>query len=307
LIAAPSAAVVTGASGFIGSTLVRTLRSTGVAVTALDLRPGQDPDVPSVAGDVSRADDVEAVMTGTPPVLFHLAARTSVLASVRDPEGCYRVNVAGMQLLLESARRHGTHQVVFTSTNAVVGDAGAIRIDETSLLRPLTPYGATKAAAEMLGHAYTAAYGVRVAAVRLTNVYGPGMATKDTFVVRLLRAAAAGRPVTVYGDGLQERDYLFVDDAVAALLLARDRGHSGPLTVGTGRSTSVLDLVDLARSVTGLPVTVEHVPAPAGEMRAVRVDISCARDIGFDPTVDLDEGLARTWDDVQRELVDGHR
>jgi UDP-glucose 4-epimerase len=299
-VVAGSSALVTGASGFVGSALVRALCALGVPVTTLDVTPSSQDGVTSVVGDVCAREDVEAALADRPAVVFHLAARTSVLGSIKDPEGVYAVNVAATQQLLECARQAGTRQVVLASTNAVVGNVGLDLIDEQTPLRPLTPYGATKAAAEMLASAYTASFELAVAAVRLTNVYGPGMAKKDTFVVRLLRAAASGRPATVYGEGHQERDYLFIDDAVAAFLLAWQRDLSGPITIGTGRSTSVLELVQLAEAASGRRISVEHVPAPTGEMRAVRVDIAGARAKGYRPTIQLPAGLARTWEDLQR-------
>ena len=177
-----------------------------------------------MVGDLRDAAVLDAALASRPDTIFHLAARTSVLQSVKDPQGVYDVNVAVTQRLLEGAREVGARSFVFASTNAVAGETDGARIDETTPMRPLTPYGATKAAAEMLCSAYASSYGVAACAIRFTNVYGRGMGGKDTFVVRLMRAAAADRPISVYGDGLQERDYLYVDDAVAAMLRARARG-----------------------------------------------------------------------------------
>jgi UDP-glucose 4-epimerase len=296
-------ALVTGAAGFIGSALVRALRMSDLRVVALDAHPCLEDDVDDViVGDLTSPDVLEDAFRREPAVVFHLAARTSVLESTKDPVGSYEVNVAATQRILECARQAGTRQMVMASTNAVVGATDEI-ISETTPLRPLTPYGATKAAAEMLCSAYSSAYDMAVAAVRLTNVYGPGMLGKDTFVIRLLRAAAESRPVTIYGDGLQERDYLYVDDALKAFLLAWRCEVSGPLTVGTERSTSVLDLCELAGQVTGHPLETNHVAAPPGEMRAVRVDTSQARSLGFRATTDLRDGLAATWTRVSSPRV----
>jgi len=234
--------------------------------------------------------------------VYHLAARTSVIASVKAPYDVYRVNVDVTARLLEGARQAGVSRFVLASTNAVVGGADVDLIDERSPLRPLTPYGATKAAAEMLCSAYASCYGMSVAAVRLTNVYGPGMAAKDTFVVRIMRAAATGQPATRYGDGLQVRDYLYVDDAVAALRLAGEQGLSGPLVMGTGRSTTVLELMDLASAACGRPIATRAIEAPEGEMRAVRVDVAMARSLGFTARVDLPDGLARTWESLRAQI-----
>jgi UDP-glucose 4-epimerase len=204
---------------------------------------------------------------------------------------------------LKTARDAATEGFVLASTNAVVGETNGEVITERSALRPLTPYGATKAAAEMLCSAYGASYGLAATAVRLTNVYGPGMQAKDTFVVRLLRAAASRSAATVYGDGLQLRDYVYVADAVAGLLIAWTKGIGGPLVIGSGQSTSVNDVCELARAATGVPVETTHVAAPRGEMRAVRVDIAHARSCGFAPRVDLPDGLALTWAALEPPLA----
>src|SRR6266536_162452 len=140
----------------------------------------------------------------------------------------------------------------------------------------LTPYGATKAAAEMLLSCYAAAYGIKGCALRFSNVYGPGMAAKDSFVPRLMRAARSGTGVDVYGDGSQLRDLVHVDDIVHGLLTAWRVGHSGPLILASGKSDSVNDIVEAARKVTGAPIPARHVPPKPGEMPAVLVDISAA-------------------------------
>jgi UDP-glucose 4-epimerase len=186
-----------------------------------------------------------------------------------------------------------------TSTNAVTGDVGETTIHEGLRLRPLTPYGATKAAAEMLLSGYAGGYGMSTCALRLTNVYGPGMAHKDSMVPRLMRAVRDGRTVQVYGSGDQRRDFVHVHDVVAGLLVAWRARHTGPLIVGAGQSVSVLDLVAAVRRVVGRPVPVEHVAAKPGEMPAVVVSVERARALGYRPSVSLDEGLGTVWDDLR--------
>jgi UDP-glucose 4-epimerase len=183
------------------------------------------------------------------------------------------------------------------STNAVVGDVGEATIHEGLPLRPLTPYGATKAAAEMLLSGYAGGYGMATCALRLTNVYGPGMANKDSMVPRIMRAVRADAPVPVYGSGTQRRDFVHVHDVVSALLLAWLTGYVGSLVVGSGRSVSVNDLVAVAEDVVGRPVKVEHVDPKPGEMPAVIVSIDRARALGYAPTVDLRDGLTTVWDE----------
>jgi UDP-glucose 4-epimerase len=288
--------LVTGGAGFIGAALVRALTDIGAAVTVIDKRPMTRGPVDAVVADLADIDLVELIKIRRPTTIFHLAARTSVLESVQDPVGVYQTNVHLTQCLLEAARTAGTRSFVLASTNAVVGHVDATKIiDERSPMRPLTPYGATKAAAEMLCAAYSASYGLAAAPVRLTNVYGPGMTEKDSFVARLMRAAATGANATIYGDGLQVRDYVYVEDAVAGLLLAWRHRLSEPIVIGSGTSTSVVELHDLVRSVTGQPLDATRVDPPGGEMRAVQVDITRASELGYGPPVELLEGLTRTW------------
>ncbi len=289
--------LVTGGSGFIGSRLVDALLTAGSEVVVVDKDPHPDPAVRSVVGDLCDPDVRRAAVTGDLDGIVHLAAVTSVLRSVEDPAGVYRLNVDATAGLLELARESGVPRVVFASTNAVTGDVGSTPITEDLPLRPLTPYGATKAAVEMLLSAYSGVYGMRTCALRFANVYGPGMKHKDSFVPRLMRAAASGTGVQIYGDGEQLRDYVHVDDVVQGVLLAWRTGHIGPLVIGSGLSTSVNDLIEAAREVTGAPIPAEHVPAKAGEMPAVVLDISRARSLGYEPSHDLVSGMKTVWPD----------
>jgi UDP-glucose 4-epimerase len=256
-----------------------------------------DPAVRTVVGDLCDPEVRRAAVTSDLDGIVHLAAVTSVLRSVQDPAGVYRLNVDASADLLELARERGVPRFVFASTNAVTGDVGDTPISEQVPLRPLTPYGATKAAVEMLMSAYAGAYGTAACALRFANVYGPGMRHKDSFVPRLMRAAASGGGVQVYGDGTQLRDYVHVDDVVQGILLAWRTGRTESLIIGSGRSVSVNDLIETARAVTGAAIPVEHVPAKPGEMPAVVLDISAARKLGYEPQHDLASGMATVWPD----------
>ena len=287
--------LVTGGAGFVGTALLRALAAEDVAVCVVDERAVRDSALDAIVGDLRDDSVLDAVKDWCPSAIFHLAARTSVLKSVEDPTDVYDNNVGVTQQLLEVARLVGATAFVFASTNAVAGNSTATLINEHTTLRPLTPYGATKAAAEMLCSAYSASYGIAAAPVRLTNVYGPGMTEKDSFIARLLRAAANGSVATIYGDGRQVRDYVYVDDAVAGLMLAWREQLREPIVIGSGTSTSVRDLHQLVRSVTDRPLDAVTTDAPRGEMQAVRVDLTRARAFGYAPSVGLREGLSRTW------------
>ncbi|MBV8540240.1 MAG: NAD-dependent epimerase/dehydratase family protein [Pseudonocardiales bacterium] len=291
--------VITGGAGFVGRAAVAAFAGRGNPVTVVDRGAHPDPAVRSVVGELTDPRVIaDAMADGDVAGVVHLAAITSVLRSVEHPAATYQANVAVTQDLLEGCRQAGVGRFIMASTNAVVGDVGHATIDETVPPRPLTPYGATKAAGEMLLCGYAGAYGMATCALRFTNIYGPGMGRKDSFVARMMRAALAGRGVQVYGDGLQRRDLVHVDDAVAAVLAAWDRRFTGTAVIGSGRSVTVLELLDAARTVTGCALPAEHVAAKPGEMPAVVVDISRAREqLGYRPSVSLRDGLVAVWKD----------
>jgi UDP-glucose 4-epimerase len=290
--------LITGGGGFIGRAVVNGFRRRGIPLTVVDRQGPERPldGVTHIVGDL-RDDDVrdEAVAPGTVGII-HLAASTSVLRSVERPTQTYADNVAVTQELLELARIRGVCRFLLASTNAVVGDVGTTTITEQLPLQPLSPYGATKAACEMLLSGYAGAYGMSTCALRFSNVYGPGMANKDSFVPRLMRAALSGSTVRIYGDGTQRRDLVHIDDVVRGVFLGWESRYTGSVIIGSGLSVSVLELVDTVRRVTGQPLPTEHVAAQGSEMPAVVLDLSHSTDaIGYRPTVGLADGLASTW------------
>jgi UDP-glucose 4-epimerase len=288
--------LVTGGSGFIGRHVVAALRAEGHEVSVVDRVAWTEAGVRAVTGELEDPGvRSEAVAAGTDAVV-HLAAETSVLGSVERPELVHRVNVDVTAALLELCRQRDVPTFAMASTNAVVGDVSGTMSEEVPLA-PLTPYGATKAAAEMLLSGYAGAYGLRTPVLRLTNVYGPGMRHKDSLIPRLMRAAADGSSVQVYGDGLQRRDLVHVTDVARAFALAVVDWPSGPVIIGNGTSHTVLELVEAAREATGRPIDTERVPAKAGEMPAVVVDLARARGRGWEPRVPLLEGVRTAWAD----------
>ena len=293
--------LVTGGSGFIGRHMVAELTADGAQVRVIDLKAHPDPSVDLVQGDLAEPDVVAEALSGGIDAVVHLAAVTSVLRSVEQPELTYRTNVQATHGLLEGARKAGVKALAFASTNAVTGPMDAPAITEQATLKPLTPYGATKAAGEMLMSAYTASYGVRCACLRLTNVYGLGMQAKDSIVARLMRVIRLGGDFEIYGDGSQVRDYVNAADVASAFRLAlTSEAWTGPVVIGAGRSLSVLDVLDAVRTVTGASFEVRHGPAKPGEMPAVIVDPAAAHEKGWEPKFTFEDGLARVWDEWSR-------
>ena len=254
-----SRVLVTGGAGSIAGRVVRALRGEGHDVPSADKHSFPGDRGRSVVGDLCDPAVLAAAVQEGTEVVIHLAAITSVLRSMEDPVGTYKLNVEATAGLLERSRQRGVSTFLLASTNAVVGDVGSATITERVPLRPLTPYGATKAAGEMLLAAYVGSYGMTGAALRFSNVYGPGMEAKDSFLPRLMRAARDGKGVQVYGDGTALRDLVHVDDVVAGILIAWRAGHNGPLILGAGESVTVNDILAAARSVTGAQIPVPGV------------------------------------------------
>jgi UDP-glucose 4-epimerase len=297
--------LVTGGSGFIGRHVVSELSADGAEVRVVDLQPHPDPTVDVVIGDIADPAVLAQAFDGGYDSIVHLAAVTSVLRSVEQPELTFHTNVIGTNALLEAGRAAGVTSLAFASTNAVTGPMTAPKISEAAVLNPLTPYGSTKAAGEMLMSAYTAVYGLRCACIRLTNVYGPGMQAKDSIVARLMRAIRLGTTFEIYGDGNQVRDYVHVTDVVAAMRLGLLSDEwAGPTVIGSGTSLSVHEVVDAVRTVSGADLPVRHGPAKPGEMPAVIVDPSRAYAAGWSPRFSsLADGLIGVWDEWSKADV----
>lgn len=295
-------ALVTGGAGFIGSNLVDGLLSRGRDVTVLDdlstgrlenLFPALKAGARLYEGSVADAAAVaRAFDVARPDVVFHLAAQIDVRRAVDDPGFDATVNVLGTVNVLEAARRHGVERLVLASTGgAIYGDADEVPTPEGAPERPLSPYAASKAAAEGYVDLYSRLHGLSTMSLRFANVYGPRQDPRGEGGVIAIYCGAAvdGRSVTVYGDGLQTRDFVFVGDVVDALMAAGDVGAAGRCNVATGRETSVLEL---ART---LGLEVRFAPERPGEVRRSCLEPALAAHLlGWRPRTTLPEGLELT-------------
>jgi UDP-glucuronate 4-epimerase len=302
---------VTGAAGFIGSTLVDRLLADGCQVVGLD---SFDPFYPRedkrrnlarardcstfqlVEGDIRDAQAVARVFEGGRfDAVVHLAALAGVRPSLERPAAYADVNVVGTATLLEAAVRHGGPQFVFASSSSVYGERTDGPFRETDAVeRPVSPYAATKRAAELLAHSFHHAHGLPVTCLRLFTAYGPRQ-RPDLAIRKFAALMQAGAPVPVFGDGSSLRDFTYVDDIVEGLVRASrtDLGFS-LLNLGAGRQVSVLDVVKLLERVLGVTAQVDWLPLQVGDVPRTWADVSAAGEaLGYAPTVQLDEGLAR--------------
>jgi UDP-glucose 4-epimerase len=304
--------LVTGGAGFVGATLVRRLVATGYRVRVLDnLSTGDTAhlngvDADLVKGDIRDADALGGAVAGCGAII-HLAAAGSVVGSVADPAANFEANVVGTFRVLDAARQAGVGRVVQASTGgALIGDATP-PVDERSLPKPLSPYGASKLAGEGYAHAFAKTYGVRTVAVRFGNVYGPWCGRKRGVLNVFFGALRSGEPLVIYGDGTASRDYVHVSDIAAALQLALENPDIPGGTVlhaASGVETTITALAGLCRRAAGRPGhPVVYRPARAGEVGRNFASYDLARRLlGYSPTVRIEDGIPLLWKWFETEI-----
>jgi nucleoside-diphosphate-sugar epimerase len=296
--------LVTGGAGFIGSHLVRTLLERGDQVRVLDnLSTGRSENLAGLNIELIEGDirDLDAVRKAVSDVsqIYHLAAHVSVPASMEDPLECYAINLIGSLNVLWTAQQIGASRVVLASSAAVYGDIND-KVNESTVPRPLSPYAGSKLAMEQAGQLFTTTYGLATVSLRCFNVYGPRQSPDSPYAAVIpifIREILAGRPPTIYGDGEQTRDFVFVEDAVRALLLTseRDEAVGNIFNIGGGTSVSIHDLVyTLQQLIPDSPAPIFG-PPRIGDIRFSQADITRAESaLGFHPTIDLKDGLKST-------------
>src|SRR6516225_6078377 len=296
--------IVTGGAGFIGSHLTDALLARGDEVAVLDdLSSGRagrlDPQVPLHKLSITDAAALtSAVTTFQPELICHLAAQIDVRASVAAPAEDARVNILGTVNVLEAARAAGARVLFASSGGALYGRDAPIPSREDVLPLPESPYGIAKYCAEQYIGLYNRLHGTAHSVLRLANVYGPRQdPAGEAGVITIFCASALGpaRP-TIYGDGTQTRDYVYVGDVVAAFLAAADRGRPGTWNIGTGVEVSVLDLVEIIAGIAGRELTPVFAPARRGELaRSVLAVDRAAGELGWRAATPLAEGIQRVY------------
>jgi UDP-glucose 4-epimerase len=304
--------LVTGGAGFIGSHLTDRLLAEGHEVTVVDdLSTGKlhnlqqarrNPDLPLSFQRVDiTSNALERVFDkAQPEIVMHLAAQIDVRRSVEDPIRDAMINIVGTVNLLESSRRHGVRKIAMaTSGGCIYGEPSTdeLPVAEDHAGHPHSPYGASKRGVEEYLHTYEAMYGLQWTSLALANVFGPRQdplgeaGVVSIFGGRML----AGEPVTIYGDGEQTRDFVYVDDVVHAFVMSMDRGDGRRYNIGTGEQTSVNELFAEVAQVTGYAGRAEHAEPRTGELRHIALDTRlAAAELGWKPWTTLREGLVET-------------
>ena len=304
-------ALVTGAAGFIGSHLTSALLDRGFDVTGIDCftdyypRPLKDANVAVNAGRPGfrfvfgsiQQTDLPALLDNKTHV-FHLAAQAGVRKSWGSDFKTYTENnVEATQRLLEACVGRPLQRFVYASSSSLYGDNVAIPMREDARPQPVSPYGVTKLAAEQLCYLYFVNHAVPTTSVRYFTVYGPRQ-RPDMAFNRFIKAALAGAPLTLYGDGEQTRDFTYVDDAVEATIAAGERGRPGKAyNIGGGSRVTVNEVLEIIGRLAGRPLDVRREPAQKGDMRDTYADTTLARaDLGFSPRVSLQQGIEAEYE-----------
>ncbi|HJM75887.1 MAG TPA: NAD-dependent epimerase/dehydratase family protein [Dehalococcoidia bacterium] len=298
-----SPALVTGAAGFFGSHLVARLARDGCAVSGIDIAPDQraQPDgVRVVAADVRDSDALRRVIADLrPAVVYHLAAQASVTVSMRDPAHDIDVNVLGSVRVAQAAIEGGVQRLVFVSTGgALYGEPDQVPVTEAATPAPLSVYGVSKLAAERYLTVLAADAQIDLSIVRPANIYGPGQDPLGEAGVVAIFAAKMLRdePVTIFGDGSQQRDYLYVDDAVDATVLAAVSEPAACL-IGTATGTSTLDVYQLVARFAGYEREPKYEAERPGDIQRIALASERAKRLwGWEASTSLEDGFAATVD-----------
>ena len=301
--------LVTGGAGFIGSNTVDELVRRGHSVVVLDdLSSGKEENLAEIRSKITfvkgSITDLEAVQKAIHQAeyVIHLAARTSVPRSVKDPLETNKINVEGTLNVLVAARDNKVKRVVFSASSSVYGETPTLPKSEAMQPQPISPYGVSKYAGELYAQTFGRCYGLETVCLRYFNIFGPRQDPDSPYSGVLSRFAAAfleEQPPVVYGDGEQTRDFTYVDNAVQANLLACEApgAPGGVFNVGTGARVSLNQTLEQLQRISGKKLEVKYEPAREGDIRDSQADITKAREVlGYEPAVVFEEGLERTFE-----------
>jgi UDP-glucose 4-epimerase len=306
--------VVTGGAGFIGSHLVDELLRVGSRVNVIDdLSSGRKQNLQEackreefkfIEGSVCDLDLLNRLFKGVDYV-FHQAAVVSVPQSIEDPKRSHEVNLTGSLNVLIAARDAGVKKVILASSSAVYGDSPALLKQENQVPQPQSPYAVTKLATEYYSQIFRSAFGLQSLCLRYFNIYGPRQDLHSDYaavIPRFIQALLEGKAPTIFGDGQQTRDFVFVKDVVSANLAAAASSAGGIYNIASGRAISLNDLAQLLSKLTDRQDLRPHyAPERVGDIKHSRADVRLAKEIGFSARCELESGLAETIKALQSQ------
>ena len=307
--------LITGGGGMLGSHITEELLDAGAELTLFERRSHVDVKLHNIRefrervslcfGDIRSTRDCHQALVGQ-DVVIHAAASGPVPYSIDYPVEIWDNNVNGTMNLLEAARACGIQRFVYVNSSEAYGTAQYVPIDEKHAFYPRSPYGASKAAGELLGYSYYHSYGLNFSAVRLFNMFGPRPVPYGV-IPKFIWLALDHKPIPIAGDGTQKRDYLFVRDAAAAIRLMAERSDLAgeAINVGSGVSFTIMEIAQKIIRLTGSRSEITFQPPRPGEVPVLQADISRARDIlGWHPETDFDSGLLHTieWCEANKQF-----
>jgi UDP-glucose 4-epimerase len=296
--------LITGGAGFLGAALANRLLDDGHTVLALDDLTAGDPrrlasQVLLTRGDVRDVPKLWSLLQGVDCV-YHLAARVRVPESIHYPSDYNAVNVGGTVAVMEAMRDTGVRRVVFASSGALYGEQAQQPVQEGQMPNPNSPYGVSKIASEYYISTLGACYDIETVSLRIFNAYGPGQDLPPSYppvIPQLLRQAIDGGSLVIFGDGMQSRDFVFVDDVLDALVAAATATdvNRAVINIGSGQEVSINELASLVARVTGKKISMLRNPALSAGVSRLVADVSLARQLlGWSPRIELEEGLSLT-------------
>jgi len=314
--------LVTGAAGFIGSHVTDRLLARGDHVIGIDnfdpfyarqlkernlANARTSPAFTFIEADCAEPEQMHAAFAQSPHVVVHLAAKAGVRPSIADPVGYVRANVLGTQVVLETAREHGVRRFILASSSSVYGNNQKVPFSEADAVdHPISPYAATKRAAEIIAYCHHRLHGTGVLALRLFTVYGARQ-RPDLAIRKFAELMMRGQPVPCFGDGTTERDYTWIDDVVDGFIAAIDRsremrGEFQIINLGESRTTSLARLVELISAAVGGQHRIQWLPRQPGDVNRTYADVSKAGELlGYHPTTPVEEGIPRFIEWLQLE------
>lgn len=293
--------LITGGAGFIGSHIAEYLSKKGNEVTILDsLRTGFENNLKGlnvnfVKGDIRDTELLYKLAKGTDSI-FHLAALVSVPESLLKVKECIDINASGTINVLEAAKQNENCKVILSTSAANYGDNPVLPKVETMVPEPMTPYSITKLDGEFYLKMYSDQFNVETTSLRYFNVFGPRQDPKSAYAAAVpifINNALQNKPITIYGDGLQTRDFIYVKDVVRANVMASEKGN-GTFNVALGNSTSILELAQRIIKLTSSKSEIKFLEERAGDIKHSRADVTKFKELGFTPKYSLDKGLEET-------------